>query len=89
MKLLRKILTNGFKLNKNYGFEWNFFWKVRSFKDGITFIKPEISWDRYEWDHKPSFEIYLCIFNYTIIELRVYYLHHRLHYKPLEDEENF
>ena len=77
MKLIRKILMGGFKINKNYGFEWNFFYKARDYKDGYSFCNFNVNWDRYKSDHKPSFEIYLCLFNYTIVELRIYYLHHR------------
>lgn len=36
---------------------------IRSFKDGITFFKFNINWDRFESDHTPAFQIELTILN--------------------------
>ena len=74
---LRKIFCDGIKLNKNYGFDWCLFTKIRSFNDGITWFNLICEYDKYLSDHKPSFQFHLCILNYTIIELEIYYLHHR------------
>lgn len=74
---IRRVFMNGVKLNSNYGLEWNFFYNFRSFSDGITWIDFKLNWDRYESDHKPSFEFYFGLLNFTIIEMSVYYLHHR------------
>jgi len=43
----------------------------------VIFFDGKINWDRYLADHSPRFEINLVIFNYTIIEINIYYLHHR------------
>ena len=36
---------------------------IRSFKDGITFFKFNVNWDRYEDNHSPAFQIELTILN--------------------------
>jgi len=51
--------------------------KIREASDGIIFIDGKINWDRYLEDHSQKFEIHLVMLNYTIIEINIYYLHHR------------
>ncbi len=65
------------KLTTNYGFEVTIFHKLREFSDGVSIFDGKINWDRYKADHSPRFELFLMLFNYTIIELNIYYLHHR------------
>ena len=48
---------------KRIHWETQLFAFVRSFKDGITFFKFNINWDRYESDHSPAFQIELTILN--------------------------
>ena len=67
----------GKKITDNYGFEITILHKLREFYDGISFFKGKINWDRYKSDHSPKFELFLMLFNYTIVELNIYYLHHR------------
>ena len=69
------------KINDNYGWEVTVFHKLRETSDGVIFFDGKINWDRYLADHSPRFEIHVVIFNYTIIEINIYYLHHR-------DDEN-
>ena len=69
------------KINDNYGWEVTVFHKLREASDGVIFFDGKINWDRYLADHSPRFEIHIVIFNYTIIEINIYYLHHR-------DDEN-
>lgn len=83
MRLKNFFRFNGVKLTKNYSLDWNFFWKVRSFEDGIKFLTFDINLDLYESDHKPSFNIYLGILNYTIFEIEIYNVNHLL-----EEEED-
>lgn len=71
------MYTIGKKTTDNYGFEITVFHKLREFSDGISFFEGKINWDRYESDHSPKFELFLMLFNYTIVELNIYYLHHR------------
>lgn len=64
-------------INDDYGWEVTVFHKLRETSDGVIFIDGKINWDRYFADHSPRVEIHLVIFNYTIIEINIYYLHHR------------
>lgn len=73
---------NSIKLTKKYALDWNFFWKIRSFEDGIKFLNFDINLDLYKSDHKPSFNILLGIFNYVIFEIEIYNINH------LPDDEN-
>jgi len=69
--------TIGGKINSDYGWEITVFHKIRNITDGIIFFEKKINWDRYLADHSPRFEFYVILFNYTIIEINIYYLHHR------------
>lgn len=64
-------------LTKNYGWELALFLKFRDFKDGIRFLEIDLNWDRYLADHTPRFEFRIAVFNFTLIEFNIYYLHHR------------
>lgn len=65
------------KISEDYGWEITVFHKLRQTSDGVMFFDGKINWDRYLADHSPRFEIHLVMFNYTIIEINIYYLHHR------------
>jgi hypothetical protein len=69
--------TIGRKINSDYGWEITVFHKIRNITDGIIFFEKKINWDRYLEDHSPRFEFHVILFNYTIIEINIYYLHHR------------
>lgn len=43
--------------------EIQLFAPIRNFKDGITFFKFNINWDRYKGEHTPAFQIELTILN--------------------------
>lgn len=49
---------------KRLYWEGQFFAKLRSFKDGITFFNLNINFDRYISEHTPSFQIEFTFFNY-------------------------
>lgn len=76
------ITFNG-KFGRDYGLEIVLFHKLREYSDGITFWESKINWDRYLADHSPKFTIHIVLLNYTLIEINIYYLHHR----PIEDEK--
>ena len=76
MRLKNFFRFNGLKLTKNYALDWNFFWKIRNFKDGINFFNFDIDLDLYKFDHNPKFDICLAIFNYIIFEIEIYNINH-------------
>lgn len=63
------------KLKDPYHFDFNFFHKIRRWKDGITFFSTDLSFDQYEADHKPSLRWELVLFNY-MIEMEIYNKNH-------------
>jgi len=65
------------KINMDYGWELTLFKQMRDFSDGITFFEEKLNWDKFKGEHSPKLEVHLILFNFTIIELTVYYLHHR------------
>jgi len=65
------------EINEDYGWEIALFHKLRNFSDGITFFEMKINWDRYLADHSPRFCIHIVIMNHTLLEMNIYYLHHR------------
>lgn len=64
-------------ISDDYGWEVTVFHKLREATDGILFVDTKINWDRYHGDHSPRFEIHLVVWNYTLFEMNIYYLHHR------------
>jgi len=74
---LKIMNTISGKISDDYGWEVTVFHKLRETSDGVIFFDGKINWDRYLADHSPKFEIHLVIFNYTIIEINILYLHHR------------
>jgi hypothetical protein len=54
---------------------------IRSFKNGITFFKLDINWDRYKSEHTPAFIIELTILNL--------YNHIWIYKNSFEDEVDF
>jgi len=71
------MTTIGGTIGSDYGWEITVFHKIRESSDGILFFDGKINWDRYLGDHSPRLEIHVVMFNYTIIEINIYYLHHR------------
>lgn len=71
------MITFGRKISNDYGWEIALFHKLRDFSDGVTFLETKINWDKYIGDHTPRFEFHLVLLNHTVIEVNVYYLHHR------------
>jgi len=65
------------KLSKNYAIELSLFNIVRDFSDGISFFEFEINLDLFDEDHKPSFDIFLIIFNCMIFQLWIYNINHK------------
>ena len=71
--------TIGGKVNDDYGWELTVLHKIRNVSDGVSFFDMNVNWDRYLADHSPRAELHVVLFNYTIIEVDIYYLHHRDH----------
>jgi hypothetical protein len=67
----------GGKINDNYGWELVLFGKFREFSDGVTFFHITTEWDRYLADHSPRFSMHFVLINFTVLEVSIYYLHHR------------
>ena len=65
------------KISDDYGWEVTVLQKIRESSDGVIFFNGEINWDRFLEDHSPKFKIHLIMLNYTMIEINIYYLHHR------------
>jgi len=65
------------KINKDFGWDLTLFFWLRELDDGLTFFEFILDWNRFKTDHTPSFELNLTIFNLTIIDFVIYYLHHR------------
>jgi len=65
------------KISDDYGWEVAVFHELQKFSYGVIFIDGGINWDRFLGDHSPRFQLYLRMFNYTVIEINIYYLHHR------------
>jgi len=65
------------KISKNYGIDLSLFNIVRDFSDGISFFEFEINLDLFDEDHKPSFDIFLIIFNCMIFQLWIYNINHK------------
>ena len=66
------------KITSKFALDVMLFYKLRQFKDGIDFLNINISFDRYEADHKPSFQFMIVVFNFTIIEFDIYNVNHLL-----------
>ncbi len=71
------MFVKSFKFNQDWGLEISSLHLLRSFADGISFINLEIGLDLFKADHKPSFDLMIVLLNFKLIELSVYYLHHR------------
>jgi len=71
------MFSGGGKINIDYGWELTLFKQMRDFSDGITFFEEKLNWDKFKGDHSPKLEAHIILFNFTIIEFTVYYLHHR------------
>jgi hypothetical protein len=63
-----------------YNFKWEFlcFYKLREWKDGISFVEFQINLDKYDsleykkFSYKPRFSILLVILNHTVFEVSIY-----------------
>ena len=69
--------TIGGKVSSHYGWEVAVFHKIRDISDGLSIFDMKINFDRYLADHSPRFEFHIVLLNYTVVEINIYYLHHR------------
>jgi len=64
-------------VKKKFTWDLILFYKVRNFKDGITFLEFICNLDLYKGDHKPEFKLHIIILNWTIIEFNIYNIYHK------------
>jgi hypothetical protein len=65
-----------FPISKNFAVEIDLLYKVRSYRDGITFFECNSSLDYSIGDHHPRFYLRLTIFSITIIHAEIYDVRH-------------
>jgi hypothetical protein len=70
------MLLISLKITENYAFEADVLRKIRSFRDGISFLEFDCNADFYQGDHSPRSRIMLTIFNLKIFEFEIYNLNH-------------
>ena len=66
----------GFNLTTEYALDFGLFYKVRNFKDGITFFEFLFNLDLYKRDHNPQIRFNLVICNFTIFDITLYNVRH-------------
>lgn len=66
----------GFNLTKQYALDFGFLYKVRNFKDGLTFFEFILNLNLYKADHNPQVRFALVIFNFTIFDIVLYNKRH-------------
>jgi hypothetical protein len=66
----------GFNLTTEYALDFGLFYKVRNFKDGLTFFEFILNLDLYRADHNPQVRCALVIFNFTIFDITFYNVRH-------------
>lgn len=71
------MLLFGGIINKDYAWDANFLYKYRYFSDGVDFFECKCSLDLYKSSHTPAFDFTLRMFNFTLVEFKIYYRHHR------------
>lgn len=69
-------MITGFKITKNYAIDFGLLYKVREFKDGITFFELISNLDIYKADHNPKMSFRLIFFNVVIFDICIYNIHH-------------
>ena len=74
-RLHDSILEVIFRRNIELCFEFEWLYKVRNFRDGIT-ITHELNFDFYKGDHTPQIRWSLTIFNVTVFDFQIYNMLH-------------
>lgn len=72
----RNNMIYGFNVTKQYALDFGIFYKVRNFKDGLTFFEFVFNLDLYKADHNPQIRCALVIFNFTIFDVTFYNVKH-------------
>jgi hypothetical protein len=73
---LRLLRVFGGTIGNDYAWELDLFYKLRDFKDGISFFELVVNWDKYMGDHNPQFTFSLMLFNFKIWEFIIYNVWH-------------
>ena len=66
----------GFKISKNYAFEFSALRMMRSLDDGLDLFSFACNFDFYEADHNPQAHSMLVICNFKIFEIGIYNVNH-------------
>ena len=77
--MFNRLASRLFKRKVELALDTKFFYKIRSFSDGIFFINIQINADFYHGDHNPSFAFYLDILNIRLISFEIYNTLHMEH----------
>lgn len=64
------------KINRDFVLELTSLHKIRRICDGIDFFVFDCVLDLFKGDHKPSFQIYVILFNWYLFNFHVYSIHH-------------
>jgi hypothetical protein len=62
----------GFDITKKYALDFGLFYKVRNFKDGVTFFEFLFNLNLYKKDHNPQIRLNLIICNFIIFDITLY-----------------
>lgn len=62
----------GFDITKNYALDFGLFYKVRNFKDGLTFFDIDLNLDLYKADHTPQLKFLFIFCNFIIFDITFY-----------------
>lgn len=62
----------GFDVTENYALDFGVFYKLRNFKDGLTFFEIVLNLDLYKADHNPQVRFAFIICNFTIFDITFY-----------------
>lgn len=65
-------MTYGFNLTKQYALDFGVLYKVRNFKDGLTFFEFILNLKLYKADHNPQIRLNLILCNFIIFDITLY-----------------
>jgi len=75
MKLHNSVLEIIFKRNIELVVDFNWFYKFRNYKDGIS-NSFELNFDFYRCDHSPQIRFVLIILNLILFDFQIYNKYH-------------
>jgi len=66
----------GIKLGRDYAIDLTFLYCSRCITDGLTALELQVNFDWFKGDHNPQFQISLTVLNMTLVDVRIYNVHH-------------